>query len=134
GPGGGGGPPPPAGSGGRGGPGAAGPRRGGGGGPPPRPRPAQARPARGGSRAGSRASPELLAQVDALPPATDTPGIDPRQARAADPRFTLRRLLRPFAIAFGVGLLLDGLDALANLAMPALVRGGIDHGVEAQAI
>ncbi|HEY1345080.1 MAG TPA: ABC transporter ATP-binding protein, partial [Streptosporangiaceae bacterium] len=59
---------------------------------------------------------------------------DPRQARAADPRFTLRRLLRPFAIAFGVGLVLDGLDALANLAMPALVRGGIDHGVEAQAI
>ena len=33
-----------------------------------------------------------------------------------------------------VGLVLDGLDALANLAMPALVRGGIDHGVEAQAI
>ena len=33
-----------------------------------------------------------------------------------------------------VGLVLDALDALANLAMPALVRGGIDHGVEAQAI
>ena len=29
--------------------------------------------------------------------------------------------------------MLDGLDALANLAMPALVRGGIDQGVEAQA-
>ena len=88
----------------------------------------------GGFLAGIPASPELLAQVDALPPATDTPGIDSGQARAADPHFTLRRLLRPFAIAFMVGLVLDALDALANLAMPALVRGGIDHGVEAQAI
>jgi ATP-binding cassette, subfamily B, bacterial len=88
----------------------------------------------GGFLAGIPASPELLAQVDALPPATDKPGIDSSQARAADPRFTLRRLLRPFAIAFMVGLVLDGLDALANLAMPALVRGGIDNGVEAQDI
>jgi ATP-binding cassette subfamily B protein len=82
--------------------------------------------------AGMPPSPELLARVDALPPATDTPGVDPGLARAADPHFTLRRLLRPFVIAFSVGLVLDGLDALANLAMPALVRGGIDHGVEAQ--
>ena len=104
------------------------------GGAPAQARPAQASPDTGGFLAGIPASPELLAQVDALPPATDTPGIDPRQARAADPHFTLRRLLRPFAVAFMVGLVLDGLDALANLAMPALVRGGIDHGVEAQAI
>ena len=31
-----------------------------------------------------------------------------------------------------IGLGLDALDALANVAMPALIRGGIDHGVEAQ--
>jgi ATP-binding cassette subfamily B protein len=82
--------------------------------------------------AGIPPSPELLARVAALPPAADTPEVDPGLARAADPHFTLRRLLRPFMIAFTVGLVLDGLDALANLAMPALVRGGIDHGVEAQ--
>ena len=103
-------------------------------GAPARERSAPAGPDAGGFLAGIPASPELLAQVDALPPATDKPGIDSGQARAADPHFTLRRLLRPFAIAFVVGLVLDGLDALANLAMPALVRGGIDHGVEAQAI
>ena len=86
--------------------------------------------ASGGFLAGIPASPELLAQVDALPPATETPGVDLAAARAPEPHFTLRRLLRPFLIAFAVGLVLDGLDALASLAMPALVRGGIDHGIE----
>jgi ATP-binding cassette subfamily B protein len=90
--------------------------------------------ASGSFLAGIPASPELLAQVDALPPATETPGVDLATARAPDPHFTLRRLLRPFLIAFAVGLVLDGLDALASLAMPALVRGGIDHGIETGAL
>ncbi len=80
--------------------------------------------------AGIPPSPELLAKVDALPPATDEPGIDSDYARAADPQFSLRRLLRPFALALIIGLVLDGLDALASVAMPALVRGGIDSGVQ----
>ena len=75
-------------------------------------------------------SPELLAQVDALPPATDKPDVDVAGARAADRHFTLRRLLRPLAVALVIGLILDGLDAVAGLALPALVRSGIDHGVE----
>jgi ATP-binding cassette subfamily B protein len=79
---------------------------------------------------GIPASPELLAKVAALPPATEEPGVDAAAARAPDPHFTLRRLLRPFLAAFAVGLVLDGLDALASLAMPALVRNGIDHGID----
>ena len=75
-------------------------------------------------------SPELLAQVDALRPAKDTPDVDLAQARAGDQHFTLRRLLRPLAVALVIGLLLDGLDAVAGLALPALVRNGIDHGVQ----
>ena len=75
-------------------------------------------------------SPELLAQVDALPAAKDTPDVDPVQARAGDRHFTLRRLLRPLAVALVIGLVLDGLDAVAALALPALVRNGIDHGVQ----
>jgi ATP-binding cassette, subfamily B, bacterial len=75
-------------------------------------------------------SPALLAQVEALPPAKDEPNVDIGRARAADRQFTLRRLLRPLALALVAGLLLDGLDALASLALPALVRSGIDHGVE----
>src|SRR6266581_1550494 len=75
-------------------------------------------------------SPELLAEVDALPPAADKPGVDLAGARAGDRDFTLRRLLRPLAAALIIGLILDGLDAVAGLALPALVRNGIDHGVQ----
>jgi ATP-binding cassette subfamily B protein len=80
--------------------------------------------------AGIPASPELLAKVDALPPAQDVPGVDVGWARAPAPRFRLRQVLRPFAVGLIIGLVLDALDALASLAMPALVRGGIDHGVQ----
>ena len=80
--------------------------------------------------AGVPASPELLAQVDALPPATETPDVDLGWASAPAPRFSLRQVLRPFAIGLIIGLVLDALDALASIAMPALVRGGIDHGVQ----
>jgi ATP-binding cassette, subfamily B, bacterial len=75
-------------------------------------------------------SPALLAQVDALPAAKDTPDVDLVQARAGDRHFTLRRLLRPLAAALVIGLVLDGLDAVAGLALPALVRNGIDNGVQ----
>ncbi len=75
-------------------------------------------------------SPELLAQVDELPPAKDRPDMDLAQARAGDRHFTLRRLLRPLTVALIIGLVLDGLDAVAGLALPALVRNGIDQGVE----
>jgi ATP-binding cassette subfamily B protein len=78
-------------------------------------------------------SPELLEAVTALPPATEQPRVDLRQARADIPGFTLRKLLRPLAFGLAIGLLLDALDTLAGLAMPALVRGGIDRGVTAHA-
>jgi ATP-binding cassette subfamily B protein len=78
-------------------------------------------------------TPELLAKVDALPPANDVPNVSRSWSRSADPHFTLRRLLKPFAIALVAGLVLDGLDALASIAMPLLVRNGIDNGVLAGA-
>ena len=88
--------------------------------------------AAGSWMAGVPASPELLAKVAALPPASDAPDVDQSFARAPDPGFTLRKLLRPFAIALVIGLVLDGLDAIASTVMPLLVRGGIDNGVERQ--
>jgi ATP-binding cassette, subfamily B, bacterial len=84
--------------------------------------------------AGIPATPELLARVDALPPATDEPHVSRSWSRAGDPHFNLRRLLKPFAIALIAGLVLDGLDALASIAMPLLVRNGIDNGVLAKAV
>jgi ATP-binding cassette subfamily B protein len=84
----------------------------------------------GGWMSGVPASPELLARVEALPPANDKPDVDQSFARAPDPKFTLRKLLRPFAYALIIGLVLDALDAIAGTVMPLLVRGGIDNGVE----
>lgn len=75
------------------------------------------------------ATPELLAQVEALPPATDTPNVDDRVARAEDRHFTLRSLLRPYRVPLLIGLLLVTLDAAAQLALPALIRDGVDRGV-----
>ncbi|MGD0246308.1 MAG: ABC transporter transmembrane domain-containing protein, partial [Streptosporangiaceae bacterium] len=86
----------------------------------------------GGMLAGIPPTPELLAKVDALPPANERPGVSQAGARAADPHFTLGRLLRPIALALFAGLVLDGLDAVAGIAMPALVRNGVDHGVLAR--
>jgi ATP-binding cassette subfamily B protein len=76
-------------------------------------------------------SPELLARVEALPPIKDQPKVNIAQARAGDTRFTLSKLLKPIALALVAGLVLNGLDAVAGLALPALVRGGINQGVQA---
>jgi ATP-binding cassette subfamily B protein len=86
----------------------------------------------GSMLAGVPASPSLLAKVDALPPADDLPGVDESLSRSADPHFTLGKLLRPVALALLIGLVLDALDAVAGVAMPALVRGGVDNGVLAR--
>ncbi len=86
-----------------------------------------------GAIASAPPSPELLAQVEALPPATDVPQVGQATARSGDRHFSLRKLLRPLAAAMAIGLILDGLDALAQLALPALTRNGIDNGVEGKA-
>ncbi|MCM3882632.1 ABC transporter ATP-binding protein [Frankia sp. R82] len=83
----------------------------------------------GGAFGDVPATPDLLAKVDALPPATEDPGIDQAAAAAPDPGFTLRRLLAWVRIPLVVGLLLVALDAVAGLAVPALVRHAVDDGV-----
>jgi ATP-binding cassette, subfamily B, bacterial len=77
-------------------------------------------------------SPELLERVEALPPIKDEPKVRIAQARAGDTAFSLRKLLKPIAVALVAGLVLNGLDAAASLALPALVRGGINQGVQAK--
>ncbi|MDX3566598.1 ABC transporter ATP-binding protein, partial [Streptomyces scabiei] len=83
---------------------------------------------------GTPATPELLAQVEALPPATDTPGIDEARAVAPEESYGLRRLLRGFGLPLLVSLALVAVDAGAGLLLPVLIRHGIDDGVSQAAL
>ncbi len=72
-------------------------------------------------------TPELLAQVAALPPATDRPlPVTPDTGP-----FSLRRTLRPVLRLLVVALVLVAADAGASLLLPVLIRYGVDNGVSA---
>ncbi|RVU24319.1 ABC transporter ATP-binding protein [Streptomyces antnestii] len=79
--------------------------------------------------AGMPATPELLAQVDALPAATDTPDVDEARAVTPEESYGLRRLLRGFGLPLLISLVLVALDAGMGLLLPVLIRHGIDKGV-----
>ncbi|MEV7292167.1 ABC transporter ATP-binding protein [Streptomyces microflavus] len=79
--------------------------------------------------AGMPATPELLAQVEALPPATDTPQVDEARAVRSEDSYGLRRLLGGFGAALLVSLGLVAVDAGMGLLLPVLFRHGIDEGV-----
>ncbi|MEU4027398.1 ABC transporter ATP-binding protein/permease [Streptomyces anulatus] len=79
--------------------------------------------------AGMPATPELLAQVEALPPATDTPEVDEAAAVRPEDSYGLRRLLRGFGAVLLISLGLVAVDAGMGLLLPVLIRHGIDEGV-----
>ncbi|MFG2782549.1 ABC transporter ATP-binding protein [Streptomyces prunicolor] len=83
---------------------------------------------------GMPATPELLAQVDALPPATDVPDIDEARAVHAEDSYGLRRLLRGFGTPLLISLGLVAVDASMSLLLPVMIRHGIDQGVDKMAI
>jgi ATP-binding cassette subfamily B protein len=85
----------------------------------------------GGFAAALAPTPELMAAVQALPPATDTPELPGVDSRAPDPRFRLARLLRPVRWVLLAALGLLAVDALASIVLPILVRTGVDSGVSA---
>ncbi|MBB5794913.1 ABC transporter ATP-binding protein [Streptomyces caelestis] len=82
----------------------------------------------------SPATPELLAQVEALPPATDIPDVDEKQAVQPEESYGLRRLLRGFGLPLLVSLGLVAVDAGMGLLLPIMIRHGIDSGVTQVAI
>ncbi|MEU6484797.1 ABC transporter ATP-binding protein [Streptomyces sp. NPDC046887] len=82
----------------------------------------------------SGATPELLAQLAALPPATDTPEVDEVRAVTPEDSYGLRRLLRGFGSVLLVSLGLVAVDAGMGLALPILIRHGIDDGVQRAAL
>ncbi|MGW0836614.1 ABC transporter ATP-binding protein [Streptomyces prunicolor] len=83
---------------------------------------------------GMPATPELLAQVDALPPANDVPDIDEARAVRAEDSYGLRRLLRGFGTPLLISLGLVAVDAGMSLLLPIMIRHGIDQGVTKMAI
>ncbi|MFE5492172.1 ABC transporter ATP-binding protein [Streptomyces virginiae] len=89
-----------------------------------------ARHSMAGAVAGMPATPELLAQVAALPPADDRPDVDETRAAAAEESYGLRRLLKGFWTPLAISLALVAVDAGAGLLLPILIRHGIDQGVE----
>ncbi len=74
-------------------------------------------------------TPELLAKVDALPPADDQPEVNLAGELADRGPFLLSRFTRPYWRPLILGIVLVILDTLASLAGPGLVRQGIDNGV-----
>ncbi|MET8402808.1 ABC transporter ATP-binding protein [Streptomyces sp900116325] len=84
--------------------------------------------------AGMPATPELLAQVEALSPATDVPDIDEARAVRPEESYGLRRLLHGFGLPLLVSLALVAVDAGMGLLLPVLIRHGIDQGVTQMAL
>ncbi|MEU8527917.1 MULTISPECIES: ABC transporter ATP-binding protein [Streptomyces] len=80
------------------------------------------------------ATPELLAAVEALPPAVDTPQVDEARAVAPEDSYGLRRLLRGFGLVLLASLGLVAVDAGMGLLLPILIRHGIDEGVNRLAV
>ncbi|MFI9769253.1 ABC transporter ATP-binding protein [Streptomyces sp. NPDC052415] len=83
---------------------------------------------------GAPATPELLAQVEALPPAKDVPDIDEAHAVTPEESYGLRRLLRGFGLPLLASLALVAVDAGSGLLLPVLIRHGIDSGVSEAAL
>ncbi|WP_069771084.1 MULTISPECIES: ABC transporter ATP-binding protein [unclassified Streptomyces] len=83
---------------------------------------------------GTPATPDLLAQVEALPPAVDTPDVDEGRAVQPEESYGLRRLLRGFRAPLLVSLALVAVDAGTSLLLPVMIRHGIDQGVTRMAL
>ncbi|MGW0575502.1 ABC transporter ATP-binding protein [Streptomyces sp. NPDC002920] len=83
---------------------------------------------------GMPATPELLAQVEALPPADGTPDVDEIRAVTPEESYGLRRLLRGFGLPLLVSLGMVAVDAGMGLLLPVMIRHGIDDGVSKAAL
>lgn len=88
----------------------------------------------GGALGALPATPQLLAGVAALPPATERPALPGVDLRSPDPGFGLGRLLRPVRRMLAVTLALVVGDALASIAFPLLARYAVDGGVVGRSV
>ncbi len=86
-------------------------------------------PGGGNWASGLAATPELLARVAALGPATDRPDDTVAAASTADPNFRFGAFIHRWRWQLAVGFGLVVLDGFGSLAGPLLIRHGIDAGV-----
>ncbi len=86
----------------------------------------------GGAAASMPATPALLARVDALPAATETPPNAGPHLREPLPKMSAHQLFASvrWLVLFVIGLYVVGVAA--GLAIPTLVRAAIDRGVNHQ--
>lgn len=82
---------------------------------------------------GLPATAELVAAVQALPPARERPRLGGEAPAAPDPGFRLRRLLAPVRGLIALTMVLVCLDALSTLAFPTIARYAVDGGITASA-
>ena len=76
------------------------------------------------------ATPQLLASLDRLPPATDDPHVDLAAAADEPPEaFRVLRFVRPWRRWLGIGLIFVAMDAFLTVLGPVLIRHAIDDGV-----
>ena len=74
-------------------------------------------------------SPELIAAVEALPPADDKPDVDVAAEANKHETFRLRRFIRPYRKQVLIGFALIVADTILVLAGPLLVQRGLQSGV-----
>jgi len=75
-------------------------------------------------------TPELVAQIEALPPIIDEPDVDPAEESKPAPHFTFGQVLQPQRRRIIWGTILVGANALATLAGPYLIGVGVQKGIE----
>nr|WP_323746921.1 ABC transporter ATP-binding protein [Catenulispora pinisilvae] len=83
----------------------------------------------GGVLGSAPPTPRMMKHLAEMPLVDQDPDVPDEQARAADPHFGLGSLVRPFRGALLLGLILVALDAAAEIAIPVLVRHGVDAGI-----
>ena len=81
-------------------------------------------------RMGDPPTPELLAQIEALPPIVDEPDVDVAEAAEPAPDFSFRQALRPQMRRLILSVVLVGANAVLGLAGPYLVGVGVERGVQ----
>ena len=74
-------------------------------------------------------TPELIEQVDKLPPLEGEPEVDLAREIAPDRNFALRRFIQPFRWALALGFMFVVIDTVTTLVGPSIIEQAINQGI-----